>query len=160
MAAEKKPGHLARLIEDGKELPDRILIKPQEMMLDGVAVANAIKIWFERNPKQCIQAFSNTNLIQTSTVNSGTGEKTLTVNGRTYFLLDRVNSDGKVLPERCFTTRTGGKESYWLLDPGAKGNTRHMITTSRDRLRQFVDFINKSGQDRHCAICGMKIRGY
>lgn len=47
------------IYQNGKPLPDRILITPREPMHTGVAVANFLKILAEANPELCLQDWRN-----------------------------------------------------------------------------------------------------
>lgn len=143
------------LHRNGKILPDEILIKPHpgNRMHEAVAVANALKYWIEKDPVRCVRQCKG--IILKATVIAGSEGKRLSVGDNMYDLETREKNDGRKLPERCLLP--SGREPYWVLNPGASGNSRYVISTDRAKLRKLTAFINSSALDPHSAIHGIKI---
>ena len=149
---------MARLVQNGTPLADEILIQPQPRMHRAVAVANALKRWIAKDPKQCLELLFDNDIILVGTVTTEAGVKRISVRGRKYFLVSWRTRDGRELPERCcYTAQSGSREPYWVLDPLAKGDTRYVISTDRGKTGDWVDLINRLARAPQSAIHGIVI---
>ncbi len=122
----------------GNSLPEDVLVDPHDFydMLPSIAFANLLKVWVGLDAAQCQKALPD--LVLVGQLNANGQQLVININGKSYKVIAK-NSRKRhcTLPERCLIGRRNGKpydENYWILNPGASGKVRYVVTTDRRRL--------------------------
>ena len=133
---------MARLVQNGKNLPERILLRKTRIMHPGIAVANVLKILAEYNPKICLKAWKC--IVKPATVDANI--TTITIDGVQYRLRPNFTPFRDTSKERCLRNhlRPGypNEEEYFILNPHPQNKTldRLVVKCEWDR-KSLADLV-------------------